>query len=243
MRFNNLSRKKLFIWLQISAPEFWNSNVNSDKLMVVQTNFICLTAKFLSLDKWKLIICEYVNFVLLWALIFTWSFVIYKQLFIFKSVKFWSGNVFSNWHNHKMCLFGSFYFLISLSLGDFCSAHYTSKFDKANKKYLTRWHLGDALNWNTCSVRFSNADLLTLCLSATTHGHGGDSWLAPWMLVWFQPPEILWVGRGDFLPILFVVTLGVQCLLFWKVKRAIIAPTFMQTDLEGPAPGGGEMEW
>lgn len=82
-----------------------------------------------------------------------------------------------------------------------------------------------------------------MCLSATTHGHGGDSWLAPWMLVWFQPPEILWVGRGDFLPILFVVTLGVQCLLFWKVKRAIIAPTFMQTDLEGPAPGGGEMEW
>lgn len=55
-----------------------------------------------------------------------------------------------------------------------------------------------------------------------------------WTVVWFWPPEISWMGRGDLLS-----HSGLQP--FWKVKKVFTAPTPVQIYLERLFPGGSEI--
>ena len=74
------------------------------------------------------------------------------QTTIYKKVKFWSGRIFSNWHIINVF---SRYPLFSYFSVSWWFLFHTQLLFSIKLQNLTRWHLGEALNWNICLVRFS----------------------------------------------------------------------------------------
>lgn len=124
--------------------------------MVLQTKFYLFKSKVSTLTSAsKVLIHEYVNFSPppRALMIFVWFFFYDVQTTIFKKVRIWSRRIFSYWHILNGFIWYPFFSpLIFLSLGDLCSTQLLSSIKLQN---LTRWHLGEALDWNICLVRFS----------------------------------------------------------------------------------------
>lgn len=108
-------------------------------------------------------------------------------------------------------------------------------------KNLTRWHLGETLNWNICLVRFSRCtfDLVSKCHSSW-QSHGG-SWLTTWGSVWFWPPEHNMDGERVSPSHSGVATMLGGLVSFQKVRKVFTASTCVQANLERLFPGGGEI--